>query len=62
MDECPSVGMPVITTPVVKRKELLQRSPNVSGVKTRRKKVMQAVQTEKDSGADVACQTDQSWF
>ena len=58
MDEYPTIGMPVITAPVVKRKEPLQRSPSVISVKTRRRKVTQAVQTEKASGADVACQTD----
>ena len=50
--------MPEITASVLHHKESLQRSPSIVKTSLRRKKVMQAVQTEQaSSDADVACQT-----
>ena len=61
-DECPTIGLPAITTPVSKRKEPLERSSSSSTQCSRRKKVtvalIQTEQTATCSTSDVGCQTD----
>ena len=60
-DECPTIGLPAITTPVSKRKEPLERPSSFASQSNRRKKVTVAIQTEQIatcSTSDVGCQTD----